>query len=238
MAGAEAIAVSDGGIYLCVDTGGPMPLLHRFDMVDLMYPQAAGASEICDLYGGGRAEASGNLWVNTGEADVFFLRIGSDVSEGHGWNPDGVHAYGGLTAVETDGHVVAATLENEAYVFLYYTNAAEQFVVYSSFGGGEKKLLAVENGRAIVALPDPEGARIVSFELDPPPAWEEAVPRGDLDALIRGVEGIAALEMPAHDGNWGVLSDGTKLFALSLGGASVNDPLLVVREGASLECKQ
>jgi hypothetical protein len=233
--GAEAIATSPGRLYVCLDTGETPALFHEFDTSAPLALAPLGPSEACEIYGG-EASASWFTWVNWGATEVRFRLLGSETGTSHAWAPDGVHAYGELTAVATDGDIIAVTLENDDYAFLYYPE--DEFVVYSSFGSGDKKLLAVNSRRAIVALPDPEGARIVSFVLDPPPAWETAVPRGDLDAVLRGVSGdFANLEMLAHDGNHAVISDGLNLFVVSIVGETVNDPLLVVREGANLPCE-
>jgi hypothetical protein len=234
--GAEATGTSQGRLHLCLDTGESPPRFHEFDALQPLALPYLGASEPCEVYDG-EARASWNLWVNNGDTDVGFRWLGTEIGNSHGWVPDGVHAYGAVTAAETDGEVIAVTMENDAYAFLYYPAESAQFVVYSSFGSGDKKLLAVNNGRAIVALPDPAGARVVSFQIDPPPPWEEEAPRGDLDALIRGVSGgIANLQMLAHDGNWAVISDGLSFFVVPIWGETVNDPLLVVRDDASVVC--
>lgn len=238
VAGSDAIAFDGASLHLCLEEPDGAPaLLHRFDVTTTpALPIHDGAGEPCDVYPG-RGLAEGDLWVDTGEMDVHFLGLASGVANGHGWNPDGVHSYGLMTGVETDGHVIAVTLENQAYTFLYYTAESEQYVVYSSFGGGEKKLLDVVDGRAIMAVPKDGGVEIEAFELVPAPAWGVTAPRGDLAITLSSVAGDASgLRMLTHDTERAVLTDGTSAFLVPLHGTGTVAPLYVAEPGAGVVC--
>lgn len=239
VSGSEGIAFDGTYLYLCLEEEGTQPpLLHRFDVTSSVpaHPTEAGTGEVCDLYSG-RGLAEGDLWVDTGEVDVRFFGLGAGVGNGHGWNPDGVHSYGLMTGAATDGHVIAVTLENQAYAFLYYTDESEQYVVYSSFGGGDKKLLGVVDGRAIVAVPSDASVELEAFELVPAPAWGVTAPRGDLAITLSSVAGGASnLRMLTHDTERAVLTDGTSAFLVPLHGTGTVAPLYVAEPGAGVVC--
>ncbi len=186
----------------------------------------------CDATGE-HGDADAGLWVSWWEGGAVRLY---DLVEAHGIDShsfaiDGVHQYGAITAVATDDAISAITMENESYAFLYYADQP-QFVVYSSFGGGEKQLLDVVEGQAIVAFPGDHGPRVQSFDLDPPPAPEAPAAQGALSATLQAsASAVSELRALSSSGDRVVVSDGDGVYLINLASQGEVGALQVARSG-------
>lgn len=248
------IGSDDDAIYLCVQ--GPSdsaPTLSRIDLADPLAPGApthvpppsdwSQPDYPCTQFGkSGLADGSLQLLFDGSDMMLFDLRT-STITESHGFATDGVHHYGEFTAIATDGRVVATTLENEAYAFLYYADDVASNppvwgnIVYSSFGGGPKHLLEVVAGQAILAVPGGAGVDIVARDIDPAPAFETAAePTGMRVGLLGGSNDLDAYRVLTHDDTRLVVSDGHRLYVVPIGGSEPVSPLIVTEKGSQPLC--
>lgn len=239
--GFDTVASDGEALYFCLgsETVGES-FLSRVDLVDPVHPGEPTPLEDypCEFLGD-RGVAQGSLWVTwepTGSVQLYDLTQSIGINS-HGFATDGVHHYGGITTVKTDGAVAAAELVNDAYTFLYYPPPA-QFVVYSSFGAGPKRLLNVVDGDALVAVPSGlDGVAVVAFDVRSPPGQEQGVPRGEMQVELVGAEtALEAYASLAHDATRVFVSDGQQLFDVPIGGVASVQPMVVLREGAHASC--
>jgi hypothetical protein len=235
-AGMEGLAFADGHLFACVDAPGDAPdMLTSFDVSDPKNPVLVGTVEECTWLVP-LATVRGSLWVSWDPITVRLFDLATGFSDIHGWNPDGVHAYGELTAVKTDGAVVATTLENAAYSFFYYPNE-QQYFVYTSLGPGEKQLLDVVDGVAVVAVADENDVSVIGFEVREPPAFETPAARATLDVVLGGASSeLEGLALVGSVDRRLVLSDGVHLYDVPLDATGSVEPLLVVRQGGADDC--
>ncbi len=195
--GHQAVGVAGDSVYLCLDPEGDAPpALEGFTFFGSTL-QATGTIASCGAPGS-QSTTNGKLWVEWQPDGVTLIDLEQGaIVESHGWNMDGVHQYGGVTALKTDGNIVATTLENRAYSFLYYADDSLPGVVYSSFGAGPKKLLGVNDGLATVAVDAEESVVVDVFAIASPPEPEQPVPhaghRFTLHAATGGHEAIKTL---------------------------------------------
>lgn len=248
------IGAHDDSIYLCLQSpADDAPILSRIDLSAPLAPQPPTAvapvsdwslpNYPCTLFGdSGLAVGPLQLIFGTASIELFDLRT-SAFTEGHGFATDGVHHYGEFTAIETDGRVVATTLENEAYAFLYYADDVENnpqpwgSIVYSSFGGGEKRLLGVVAGQAVLAVPGDDGIEIVARDLEPAPTFETAAePTGMRVRLSGGSSDIDDYRVLTHDEARLIVSDGKQLFVVTLGSTEPATPLVLSEKGSEPIC--
>ncbi|MFO0552533.1 MAG: hypothetical protein U0271_29355 [Polyangiaceae bacterium] len=161
---------SSGSISMATENAAVV----RFDLTDPHHPSAPEArpDAYCDGWFGHSGTAQGSLWLVWGTTEpsyhtdgVLQQDLGAPEGEAnidsHGFAVDGVHHYGYIRELESDGEISVATLDNANYVFVYYRSSAAH-VVYSSFGPGAKKLLAVSDGLAVVAR-ETTDAKVISF---------------------------------------------------------------------------
>lgn len=235
----EAVSSDGQGVFLCLWSEAEQASFYaRADLADPTTPAAPVRIDEwpCDHYGRGVARES--LWVPwapDGAVSMYDLTAAHGI-DSHSFNTEGVHHYGQLTAVETDGAVVAATMENLSYAFLYYANQ-EPFVVYSNFGGGDKQLLAVAGGLAFVAFPEGDGVAVRAFDIATAPDFEQTPPQTPMDAaLVGGARDVHAYRALSYDDSRLILSDGEALFAVPIGARGTVEPIEVVRRGAAPSC--
>jgi hypothetical protein len=248
------IGVDGDAIYLCVQAPtDEAPILSRIDLSDPLAPGAPThvpppsdwnqANYPCNQFGkSGLAEGALQLLFDGSNMMLFDLRT-STITESHGFVTDGVHHYGEFNAIETDGRVVATTLENDAYAFLYYADDVPGnpqpwgSIVYSSFGGGEKRLLEVVTGRAVLAVPGDSGIEIVARDIEPAPAFETAAETTDMRvALIGGSDQLDDYRVLTHDDTRLVISDREQLFVVPVGGSEPVTPLVLTEAGSEPVC--
>lgn len=244
----RAVGVSDGTILLCMTPYGAEHGSPHY--VDLSQPGAPGVptpapSIRCDETQSGRGSAGGGLWVtwatrdpswNTDGVTVYDLSDPESPSTiDHGFAVDGVHHYGYIQQVETDGFTTVATLENDNYVFFYYNQPPSGQVVYSSFGGGDKKLVAVIDGRAYVVREDGDGIALVRYDVREP---LERIDESGRIALVGAVGTLDDFSELAHDEARLVLRDQLgQTFVIDLEAADDVHPLLVVDPGVAQICE-
>lgn len=248
------IGSADDAAFLCLPSAASGDIV--LSRIELSDPSAPGLpvpipppsdwsqSELpCDQFGD-RGLAEGRLQLLFDGSDMLLFDLpSSTITESHGFVTDGVHHYGEFTAVETDGRVVATTLENEAYAFLYYADDVPGnpqpwgSIVYSSFGGGDKRLLEVVAGRAILAIPSDGGVEIVARDIDPAPAFEEAPPPSETHvALTGGSSNLDDYRVLTHDDSRVIVSDGEQLFVVALGSDEPVAPLVLTEKGTDPSC--
>jgi hypothetical protein len=233
---AQALASDGDGVLLCMRSG-EVDVLSRIDLTD---PASPGAplprfSFGCERYGD-RSYAEGALWVSWGATNValFDLDVSGEQSiVSHAYEPQGVHQYGELTAVKGDEEIVATTMENDRYAFLYYRHSPETPYTYSSFGRGEKQLVAVMHGQAVLVVPQGDELAVTSFDISTPPAWLEPVPATAMDVVLTGSDAeLGSFAAVARDASRLVLAEPDALYFVPLGGTAPVEPLVVVRDGA------
>ncbi len=248
------IGAADDTIYLCLQSpADSAPILSSVDLSDPLAPGAptqvsppsdwSQANLPCTQFGHSGIARGALQLLFDGSGMLLFDLPTSTIAEAHGFATDGVHHYGEFTAIATDGRVVATTLENEAYAFLYYSDDVASNpppwgnIVYSSFGGGEKRLLDVVAGQAVLAIPGEAGVEIVSRDIDPAPAFEEAAPLTEMRVtLSSGSSELDDYRLLAHDDSRLVVSDGTHLFVVTMGSSEAAAPLLLTQPGSEPIC--
>lgn len=244
----HAIGVANGAILLCMKPYGAEQGSPHY--VDLSQPGAPGVptattSIRCDETQSSRGSAGGGLWVTWATRDPDWNTDGVTVYDlsdpkspsiiDHGYGVDGVHHYGYMQEVETDGYATVATLENDSYVFLYYNEPPYGHIAYSSFGGGKKKLLAVIDGRAYVVREDDEGVVLVGYDVREP---LEAIDESSRIALVDAVGALDDFSALAHDETRLVVRDQVgQAFVIDLAAGTDTHPLLVVDEGIAQICE-
>lgn len=230
----DAVGAAHTWLYFCqrFEPGGPS-YLSRIDVGD---PKSPAAPEQlhgtpCDL-AANHGVAAGELWVTWDASSVTLYDLAEEASiNSHGFSPDGVHQYGTLTAVKTDGSAVAATMQNEAYAFLYYPDSPS-FVVYSSFGSGKKQLLDVVSGQALVAVPRGDKTAIVAFDIATPPGFEQPAPATGMEVeLEESTANLGEFALLAKAQGRVIITDGAHLYDVPIGGKSPVKPLVVTRQG-------
>ncbi len=204
--------------------------------LSLDHPEAPPVRQIdvpCETFGA-RAAAEASLWIDwdpDGVVTLFDLARGQGI-DSHSFATDGVHHYGYITAVATDGDLTATTVENDHYAFFYYARESPH-IVYTSFGGGEKKLLEIAAGQALVAFPAGERTTIGSFAMVPPPAPEAPASRTAMSVdLVQSRPDPSALRVLGHDDERLIVTDGERLWDVPVGATGEVSPMVVTREGA------
>ncbi len=229
----NAIASDGSGLFLALWAAEEQGnFLNRLDLSDPTQPGPPVRLENYPLeFLGDRAEARGSLWLTwaPGSVALYDLTAAKSINN-HSFATNGVHNYGELTRLETDGMVAATTMVNPAYAFLYYANNIN-FVVYSSFGGGDKALLAVVDGVALVAVPrGADGAAVVGFEVATQPASEQPAKSTGMDVVLQGSSKLMGeFRALARDSGRLLVSDGDNLFDVPIGATTTVSPLVVVR---------
>lgn len=206
--------------------------LSKLSLIDPGAPPERLINQPCESFGA-RASAESSLWIDwdpDGVVVLYDLARARGI-DSHSFSTDGVHHYGFITSVATDGALTATTVENDHYAFFYYADVQPR-IVYTSLGDGEKKLLEVADAQAIVAVPSAGGASIRSFAMLPRPAPETpAAPTAMSVDLLDSSADLARLRVLGHDDDRLIVTDGDHLWEVPIGGQEAVPPMVVVREG-------
>jgi hypothetical protein len=236
------LAAAGSGLFFCVASAESAgDALVRVDLADPAHPGAverhpAHACDDDDTV----ALAAASLWVRwggtPGNASVTLFDLaapGSIPIVSHAFATDGVHQYGALTAARTDGRVVATTMENPAYAFFYYGDRPDEEYVYSSFGSGDKRLLEVVDGEALVLVPEPGDERsVVGFTLSLELDWYEAAPASATSVRLEGAAGaLDDFSALAHDDAQLLVADLASVYLVPRGSSTPVERLVVLRQG-------
>jgi hypothetical protein len=209
--------------------------LMRFDLgapVEDAWPEAVGTYPCRDE---DASTAAGSLWATWGADHVSLWDLATPGAPivSHAYNTEGVHQYGPLTGAVTDGNVVVATPENDAYVFLFYRGTPQGQVVYGSFGNREQAVLGVVDGVAYVARDRADGTQeIASFDVSRPSEIIETDTAIQLVGAPRGTT-MRDLVLDDHDATRLVVRNTSgQVFLAPREGQSAVSPLLITRDGA------
>lgn len=171
--GDETLTGQNGRVYFCAASGpGVAPQLME---VDLNAPGGPGApvpieDQACRDVQTGFAAAL-DVWVSWdvdaagGSAGWLIYRLSPGAAtsiHAHGFNARGVHRYGLIEAVATDGHIVVVDLENDQYLRVLDLDVSPIFMtdnLVSDLPGA--RLLGVDARRALYRL----GSTLVDVDL-------------------------------------------------------------------------